>query len=131
MYGEPGDAFHDRYTEGNFAYRAGLRYCHSAVRLTKDESCGSIFESDCTGAFHHIGGGRGTRPMNARGSACEDFGWNFLGTVSDYLARLTSDHKATIISLYLVDANSPCTTNFTSSLNFHLVNQLRSVVLKS
>lgn len=90
MYGEPGDAFHDRYTEGNFAYRAGLQYCHCAIRLTKDKSCSSIAEPDCAGAFHHIGGGRGTRPMNARGSACEDFGWNFFGTVSDCLSCFTS-----------------------------------------
>eukprot|EP00980_Cylindrotheca_fusiformis_P001504 scaffold346_cov116-Cylindrotheca_fusiformis.AAC.18 len=80
MYGEPGDPFHDRYTEGNFAYRAGLQHCHAALRLTKDTSCISIDDVDCTGAFHHIGGGRGTRPMNAKGTACEDFAWNFFGT---------------------------------------------------
>jgi hypothetical protein len=82
MYGEPGDAFHDRYTEGNFAYRAGLKFCHAALRLTSDQNCGNIFNTDCTGAFHHIGGGRGTRPMNAKGSSCEDMAWNFFGTVS-------------------------------------------------
>ncbi|CAJ1951479.1 unnamed protein product [Cylindrotheca closterium] len=80
MYGEPGDAFHDRYTEGNYAYRAGLKFCHASIRLTKDVSCDSISNVDCTGAFHHIGGGRGTRPMTAHGSVCEDFGWNFYRT---------------------------------------------------
>lgn len=82
MFGEPGDPFHDRYTEGNYAYRAGLKYCHASLRLTKDTTCNSISSIDCTGSFHHIGGGRGTRPMNAQGSLCEDFGWNFYGSVS-------------------------------------------------
>lgn len=80
MYGEPGDAFHDRYTEGNYAYRAGMKFCHASIRLTKDVTCTSISNVDCTGAFHHIGGGRGTRPMTAQGSVCEDFGWNFYRT---------------------------------------------------
>jgi hypothetical protein len=50
MYGEPGDAFHDRYVEGNYAYRAGLRNCHAAVRMTDDVNCTSIFYNMCTGA---------------------------------------------------------------------------------
>jgi hypothetical protein len=80
MYGEPGDAFHDRFTEGNYAYRAGLTNCHAALRLTDDTTCTSIWNAECTGAFHHIGGGRGTRPMNAKGTKCADPAWNFFGT---------------------------------------------------
>jgi len=80
QFGEPGDAFHDRYVESNFAYRAGLSNCHASIRLTKDESCTSIYNVKCTGAFHHIGGGRGTRPRTEKGTKCMDAGWNFLGT---------------------------------------------------
>lgn len=80
QFGEPGDAFHDRYTEANFAYRVGLRNCQAALRLTKDESCSSIYDTACTGAFHHIGGGRGTRPQTEKGTKCMDRGWNFFGT---------------------------------------------------
>jgi hypothetical protein len=61
MYGEPGDTFHDRYTEGNYAYRAALRNCHAALRLIDDTNCKTIHHPNCAGAFHHIGGGRGTR----------------------------------------------------------------------
>ena len=80
MYGEPGDAFHDRYIEGNYAYRVALGYCHAAIRLTDDASCKEIHNPNCAGAFHHIGGGRGTRPMNAKGTKCDDQAWNFFGT---------------------------------------------------
>ena len=80
MYGEPNDPFHNRYTESNFAYRAGLKKCHSALRLTDDVTCDDIYDKSCAAAFHHIGGGRGTVPMNAKGSTCEDSTWNFLGT---------------------------------------------------
>jgi hypothetical protein len=80
MYGEPGDAFHDRYVEGNYAFRAALNNCHAAVRLTGDLSCTNIVNVECVGAFHHIGGGRGTRPMTAEGSKCADLAWNFYGT---------------------------------------------------
>ncbi len=80
QFGEPGDAFHDRYVESNFAYRVGLRNCHASIRLTEDESCTSIADVQCTGAFHHIGGGRGTRPRTEKGTKCMDAGWNFLGT---------------------------------------------------
>lgn len=80
MFGEPGDAFHDRYVESNYAYRAAVHFCHSAVRLTNDRTCDSIFDPQCTGAFHHIGGGRGTRPMNTQGTTCDDRAWNFFGT---------------------------------------------------
>ncbi len=80
MYGEPGDAFHDRYVESNYAYRAAIQFCHGAVRLTDDRSCEAIFDPKCTGAFHHIGGGRGTRPMNTKGTTCDDRAWNFFGT---------------------------------------------------
>lgn len=80
QFGEPGDAFHDRYVESNFAYRVGLRNCHAALRLTKDESCTSIHDIQCTGAFHHIGGGRGTRPRTPEGTKCMDVAWNFFGT---------------------------------------------------
>lgn len=80
MFGEPGDAFHDRYVEGNFAYRVALRNCHAALRLTNDTTCTSIHDSNCAGAFHHIGGGRGTRPRTVEGTKCDDLTWNFLGT---------------------------------------------------
>lgn len=80
MYGEPGDAFHDRYVESNYAFRAALHHCHSALRLTADRSCNSIHDPQCTGAFHHIGGGRGTRPRNTKGTTCDDLAWNFFGT---------------------------------------------------
>jgi hypothetical protein len=80
MYGEPGDTFHDRYVESNYAYRAAIRHCHSALRLTKDRSCEHIHDRQCAGAFHHIGGGRGTRPRNAKGTTCDDISWSFLGT---------------------------------------------------
>ena len=80
MYGEPGDAFHDRYVESNYAYRAAMHHCHSALRLTNDRSCEHIHDSKCTGAFHHIGGGRGTRPRNTKGTSCDDMSWNFFGT---------------------------------------------------
>jgi hypothetical protein len=80
MYGEPGDSFHDRFVEGNYAYRAALKNCHAAVRLTDDRSCTNIVEVKCAGAFHHIGGGRGTRPMTAVGSKCTDETWNYYGT---------------------------------------------------
>ena len=80
MYGEPGDAFHDRYVEGNYAFRAALKNCHAAVRLTDDSSCTNIVDVKCTGAFHHIGGGRGTQPMSAKGSKCADSTWLYYGT---------------------------------------------------
>ena len=80
MFGEPGDAFHDRYVEGNYAYRVALHNCHAAVRLTSDKNCNNIVDPTCCGAFHHIGGGRGTRPMNAKGTTCESVAWNFYGT---------------------------------------------------
>jgi hypothetical protein len=80
MFGEPGDAFHDRYVEGNFAYLVALQNCHAALRLTDDESCTTIHDPACTGAFHHIGGGRGTRPRTPEGTKCEDPTWNFFGT---------------------------------------------------
>ena len=80
MYGEPGDAFHDRYVESNYAYRAAMHHCHSALRLTNDRSCVHIHDRKCTGAFHHIGGGRGTRPRNTNGTTCDDMSWNFFGT---------------------------------------------------
>jgi hypothetical protein len=80
MFGEPGDAFHDRYVEGNYAFRVALKNCHAALRLTQDETCGSISDVQCAGAFHHIGGGRGTRPRKPDGALCEDPGWNFFGT---------------------------------------------------
>jgi hypothetical protein len=96
QFGEPGDAFHDRYVEANFAYRAGLRNCHAALRLTKDESCSSIHDTECTGAFHHIGGGRGTRPRTEKGTKCMDAGWNFFGTplyekYHKFVARTTGE----------------------------------------
>jgi hypothetical protein len=80
MYGEPGDAFHDRYVEGNYAYRAALQNCHAALRLIDDRDCTKIHHPNCAGAFHHIGGGRGTRPMTAEGTTCDDTAWNFFGT---------------------------------------------------
>jgi hypothetical protein len=80
MYGEPGDAFHDRYVEGNFAFRVALQNCHAAVRLTADETCTVIHDPQCTGSFHHIGGGRGTRPRTAQGTMCDGLEWNFFGT---------------------------------------------------
>jgi hypothetical protein len=80
MYGEPGDAFHDRYVEVNYAYRAGLKYCHAAIRLG-DGDCWDIANPECTAAFYHIGGGRGTRPRTREGSKfCVDDGWAFYGT---------------------------------------------------
>mmetsp|Transcript_8986 Transcript_8986/g.19406 ORF Transcript_8986/g.19406 Transcript_8986/m.19406 type:complete len:537 (-) Transcript_8986:287-1897(-) len=80
QFGEPGDAFHDRYVEANYAYRVGLGNCHAALRLTKNQTCTAIYDSQCTGAFHHIGGGRGTRPRTAKGTKCMDVAWNFYGT---------------------------------------------------
>ena len=77
MYGEPGDAFHDRYVEVNYAYRAGLKYCHAAIQLG---DCQEIANPECTAAFYHIGGGRGTRPRTAEGSKCIDQSWAFYGT---------------------------------------------------
>jgi len=77
MYGEPGDAFHDRYVEGNYAYRAGLKYCHAAIQLG---ACQDLSSFSCTAAFYHIGGGRGTRPMKATNSKCASELWNFVGT---------------------------------------------------
>ena len=80
MFGEPGDAFHDRYVESNYAYRVALHNCHAAVRLTSDRNCNKIDDKICSAAFHHIGGGRGTRPRNAKGTTCESIAWNFYGT---------------------------------------------------
>jgi hypothetical protein len=80
MYGEPGDPYNNRYTESNYSYRAGIKRCHSAIRLTDDTTCNSIGDPACTGAFHHIGGGRGTAPRNAKETPCEDFSWNLFGT---------------------------------------------------
>lgn len=77
MYGEPGDAFHDRYVESNYAYRAGLKYCHAAIQLGK---CQDLASNHCTAAFYHIGGGRGTRPMKATNTKCASQLWNFVGT---------------------------------------------------
>lgn len=95
QFGEPGDAFHDRYVESNYAYRVGLRNCHAALRLTKNESCSTIHDTQCTGAFHHIGVGRGTRPQTTP-SKCMDPGWNFLGTplynnYHKYVAQTTGE----------------------------------------
>lgn len=80
MYGEPGDPFHDRYVEGNYAFRAGLFYCHAAIRLTSDRNCRNIADPSCAGGFHHIGSGRSTRPRTAEGTSCADPTWNFYGT---------------------------------------------------
>ena len=80
MYGEPGDPYPNRYTESNYCYRAGIKKCHSAIRLTDDSKCNSIGDPACTGAFHHIGGGRGTAPRNAKDTPCADFSWNLFGT---------------------------------------------------
>jgi len=77
MYGEPGDAFHDRYVEGNYAYRVGLKYCHAALNLG---DCTELANPQCTAAFYHIGGGRGTRPQKATNSKCAHELWNFWGT---------------------------------------------------
>jgi len=77
MYGEPGDAFHDRYVESNYAYRVGLKYCHASIQLG---SCEDISKNECTAAFYHIGGGRGTRPMKASDSKCTSQLWVFVGT---------------------------------------------------
>jgi hypothetical protein len=80
MYGEPGDAFHDRYVEGNFAFRVSMKNCHAAIRFTNDKTCTRVDDMNCVGAFHHIGGGRGTRPMTAKNTTCADMTWNFFGT---------------------------------------------------
>ena len=87
MYGEPGDAFHDRYVEGNYAYRAGLRHCHAALRLG---DCVDVGNAKCTAAFYHIGGGRGTRPQKPDHGECASELWNFWGTpiFSKYLRVL-------------------------------------------
>lgn len=77
MYGEPGDAFHDRYVEGNYAYRVGLKYCHAAIQL---DNCRNLADPNCAAAFYHIGGGRGTRPMKATNTECASQLWNFVGT---------------------------------------------------
>mmetsp|Transcript_11864 Transcript_11864/g.18201 ORF Transcript_11864/g.18201 Transcript_11864/m.18201 type:complete len:498 (-) Transcript_11864:110-1603(-) len=77
MYGEPGDAFHDRYVESNYAYRVGLKYCHAAIQLG---DCQDLSSKECTAAFYHIGGGRGTRPMKVSDSKCTTYLWNFVGT---------------------------------------------------
>ena len=77
MYGEPGDVFHDRYVEANYAYRAGLKYCHAATRLGH---CQDVNDPKCTAAFYHVGGGRGTRPQTADGSKCADHSWILYGT---------------------------------------------------
>jgi hypothetical protein len=77
MYGEPGDAFHDRYVEVNYAYRAALKYCHAAIQLGE---CREIGTPECTAAFYHIGGGRGTRPRTVDNSKCTDVSWTFYGT---------------------------------------------------
>ena len=77
LYGEPGDAFHERYVEGNFAYRAGLKYCHAAIQLG---DCKDFGNRTCTAAFYHIGGGRGTRPILPTNSKCASDLWNFVGT---------------------------------------------------
>jgi hypothetical protein len=77
MLGEPGDVFHDRYVESNYAYRFGLRYCHAAIQLGH---CQDIGNKACTAAFHHIGGGRGTRPMKKEGTSCVHDMWSFVGT---------------------------------------------------
>ena len=80
MYGEPGDPFHDRYVEGNYAFRVGLLYCHAAIRLTDDKNCNNIADPKCCGAFHHIGSGRSTRPRTAQNTKCANVSWNFFGT---------------------------------------------------
>jgi len=77
MYGEPGDAFHDRYVESNYAYRVGLKYCHAAIQLG---NCQDLSSHHCAAAFYHIGGGRGTRPMKATNTKCATQLWNFVGT---------------------------------------------------
>lgn len=72
-----GEAFHDRYVEANYAYRAGVKHCHAAIRLGW---CRDINVPECTAAFYHIGGGRGTRPRTAENSKCRDESWLFYGT---------------------------------------------------
>jgi GT2 family glycosyltransferase len=79
MYGEPGDAFHDSYVEANYAYRVGLQACHAAIRLNEDPTCVDIGRN-CTAAFYHIGGGRGTRPKKPKTIKCGHFAWNFYDT---------------------------------------------------
>ena len=76
MYGEPGDSFHDRYVESNYAYRVGLKHCHAAIQLG---DCQDLAEPTCAAAFYHIGGGRGTRPMKATNTKCATDLWNFVG----------------------------------------------------
>jgi hypothetical protein len=48
--------------------------------MTDDKTCDRIHDVQCTGAFHHIGGGRSTRPRTAKDTKCDDISWNFLGT---------------------------------------------------
>jgi hypothetical protein len=91
MYGEPGDAFHDRYVESNYAYRTGLKYCHAAIQLG---DCQDLSSHHCAAAFHHIGGGRGTRPMRATNTKCATQLWNFVGTpIFQRYMRLLGDQS--------------------------------------
>jgi hypothetical protein len=77
MLGEPGDTFHYRYSEGNYAYKAGLRHCHAAIQLG---NCRDVSDKECTAAFYHIGAGRGTQPIRPTNTKCASDFWNLLGS---------------------------------------------------
>lgn len=79
LYGEPGDTFNFRYAESNYAFRALQKYCHLSIRLDYDgpnaSDCVEIGGGRCSAAFHHIGGGRGTFPMDKASAKCIGLEW--------------------------------------------------------
>jgi Glycosyl transferase family 2 len=77
MMGEPGDLFHYRYSEANYAYKAGLRHCHAAIQLG---NCREVSNQECTAAFYHIGAGRGTQPIRVTNTQCASEMWSFHGS---------------------------------------------------
>lgn len=77
ILGEPGDMFHYRYSEANYAYKAGLHHCHAAIQLG---NCRDVSNKECTAAFYHIGAGRGTQPIRPTNTKCASDYWSFLGS---------------------------------------------------
>jgi hypothetical protein len=90
FFGEPGDGFHESYTEANYAYRAAAKHCHALLRL--EPECPNAFNG-CNAAFSHVGGGRSTRPSAIRHLKAPDPSWAVYGTPA-YAATKRANQEA-------------------------------------
>ena len=91
FFGEPGDGFHESYTEANYAYRAARRHCHALLRL--EPACPNALDG-CNAAFYHVGGGRSTRPSALRHLKAPDPSWALYGTPAYAASKRASEEEA-------------------------------------